>query len=257
MAMLRASQLPDSHGATLTVQFSMVRANRTDDATRRPLYSVVAARQLTSVPTTTIKRWLSGYTYTYQGESRFSEPKVGLDRHSVDGALALSFRDLLEVRIANELRRHGFGWKTILEVQKLGQESWKTDSPFALRRLRTDGRKLFAEAAGQSGKRGLLFRVGSGQLEFEQVISPTLWDVVDFTDDGEPLRWWPLGRDAHIVVDPATGFGRPVVDQGQVPVEVLVRALRAEGSAEAVARMFRVSPFVVLEAERFRRQMAA
>jgi uncharacterized protein (DUF433 family) len=61
-----------------------------------------------------------------------------------------------------------------------------------------------------------------------------LYDALDYSEYDELLRWFPLGKNRRVVVDPGRSFGRPISLEG-VPTAVLASALKAEKSAEDVA----------------------
>jgi hypothetical protein len=56
-------------------------------------------------------------------------------------------------------------------------------------------------------------------------------------DDDSPAAFAiERGNPFHVVVDPARAFGRPIVAEGGVPVEVLADAVEIEGCEPMVAR---------------------
>jgi uncharacterized protein (DUF433 family) len=220
------------------------------EPTERPLYTVSAAHRLAGVNPSTIRRWLEGYAYDYAGERRFSPAKVKASAGRVEDTLLLNFLDLIEVQTAARLRHARVGWKAIAEVLSLARSRWSTKHPFAIQRLRSDGRQLFVDAAATSGSK-ILHRLGSRQLEFEEVVDPSLFELIDFTEEGEPLRWWLQGRNRRIVVDPARAFGQPIIAGRGVPVVALVKAFSTELDANRVARLFGVAAKDVEQAVKF------
>jgi len=76
------------------------------------------------------------------------------------------------------------------------------------------------------------------QYEFKQVIEPLL-KTIEFDERGAPFQWWPSGRRANILVDPARSFGQPIDAVTSVPTAVLAAAGRLEG-IERAARAYAV-----------------
>jgi uncharacterized protein (DUF433 family) len=70
------------------------------------------------------------------------------------------------------------------------------------------------------------------------------------------VRWWPLGRDHRVVLDPERSFGRPIITPESVPTAILARAFQAEGSIDSVARWYEVDPRSVLDAVEFEKKLA-
>ena len=131
------------------------------------------------------------------------------------------------------------------------RDYWDSPHPFALQRLRIDGRSVFADIGAQL-KDPKVLEIGRDQYVFDVVVSPSLFEAVDFSDKGSPLRLWPAGRDKLIVVDPSRSFGQPIVDQYGVPVSALVAAYIAnDNDIDRVARWYDVSPGAVDAALRF------
>lgn len=59
-------------------------------------------------------------------------------------------------------------------------------------------------------------------------------DQFDIRDDGF-ARWWPLGRDGAIVVDPSRSFGRPIIARRGVAVDTIAEALALQSVDEVAA----------------------
>jgi len=109
---------------------------------------------------------------------------------------------------------------------------------------------VFADI-GQKLRDPRVLQLGQDQYVFDAVVSPSLFEVVDF-ENGVPVRLWPAGREVMIVVDPARSFGQPVVDAAGVPVATLVSAYAAnDNNVERVARWFDVPVEAVEAALRF------
>jgi uncharacterized protein (DUF433 family) len=110
-----------------------------------------------------------------------------------------------------------------------------------------------AELVGEFGDRHLLDLVRD-QWEFEQVVAPYLYAGIDYNEMAEPERWWPLGEDRHVVIDPAVGLGAPTVAGIGVPTRIIANAVKAEGSTDLVARLFEVQVAAVEDALSFELQ---
>lgn len=76
-------------------------------------YSPSEAAKLLQMQPKTLRRWLYGYEYDH-GEGDVSQPPLWTPQYDIerDGAL-LGFRDLVEARIVNALRKSHIGLPTI------------------------------------------------------------------------------------------------------------------------------------------------
>jgi hypothetical protein len=217
------------------------------------IYSVPEAFRLTGVAPRTIRRWLLGYAFVTDGTRHLSPAVVPGDFGLIDGAAALSFLDLLEVRVVNAFRDEGVSWKDIRTTHEAACELLKHRHPFSTGRFHTDGRSIVLESARIAGAQGLL-NVAERQLEFKRVVKPFLKNL-DFADD-IATRWWPLGRNKSVVLDPARNFGQAIVNRESVPTSVLATAARTT-SRSRVARWYEVSLKSVRDAVEFEEQLAA
>lgn len=218
------------------------------------LYSIAEAHQLTCVPGATIRRWLKGYRYrrvdgfaeapsVWQGDILFDGPRP-----------MLTFLDLLDVRIVDSFRKHGVRWTIIREAARIACDTFGSNHPFSMKRFRTDGRRLFVDLE-QDGRRRLL-DVSDKQFVFEEAISRTLYDGIEFDND-QAQRWYPLWPNKAIVIDPRVAFGRPITARSGVPADILAAAVNAEASEAVAARVYRVSPSEVRAAVEWHSRQAA
>lgn len=210
----------------------------TTDVTTRPLFTPADAERIVGAPASTTRRWLEGYAYEHKGKQRTKGPRLGPSATRIDGVLLMSFLDLVEVRMARVLRRQRVSWPHIDLAAAFFRDAWHNQHPFALQRFRSDGRAVFVELGRGIGDSSLL-QLGTDQFVFDALIEQSLFDILDFREDGMPWRLWPRGRDAGVVVDPARSFGRPILDEQGVPVRVIAAAYAAnDNQIDRVARWF-------------------
>ena len=220
------------------------------------IYSVPEAARLTSVKSRTIRRWVCGYSYKVGDELRHSPEVVLADHRQIEGSFALSFRDIIEVRFVQAFRHHGVSWKTLRAASLRGQQMLQTTHPFSTKAFRTDGKKIFAEIAKDSGDPKLL-DILAGQYAFRKILAPHLYHGLELSPDDEVVRWWPMNRTGLVVLDPGRSFGRPIVNEEGVSTWILAKAFEAEESIERVAEWFDVKPPSVRAAVKFEKQLAA
>lgn len=218
------------------------------------IYTIAEAARLAQVAAARIRRWIKGHSYTRRG-GRVAQPAVWNSEQGRETAgTCVSFLDLLEVRVVDVLRQRGVPWTTIREVGAKAAERLHTPYPFCTRQFVTLGRKLLLASCSPSGERDLEALL-SNQLHFGEIIRPFV-DPVDF-EESRTLRWWPLGKEAAIVVDPCRSFGAPIVAEKGVPTLVLREAVQAGHLASDVAAWYGVTQRAVRDAVRFEESLAA
>ena len=216
----------------------------------RGVYTLAETERLTQVPRQRISRWTRGYAYKQAGKSRELPPIIGRDSGSV-----IVFADLIEIRFLNEFRRHGVSAKSLRIASVRAQELLGRLHPFSTHIFRTDGITILAEITKEAGDKVLLDLV-KNQYAFEKVIAPYLYTELDFNALKEPERWWPLGKERAVVIDAQRAFGAPVTKSG-IPTNILSRAIKADQSADEVARLFRIESREVIDAVEFETRLAA
>lgn len=216
------------------------------------LYTPAEAGRLLHVSAAKIVRWLRGHHIGTQQYDPLWTPQVNLD----DGHIYLGFRDLMEVRIADTFINHGVSPHRVRAAIQLAREMLDEERPLSTARFRTDGRDIFiqvVETDERGEKRERLLNLFRRQYEFKQIIEPLL-KTVEFDSDGIPFLWWPLGRRANVVVDPARAFGQPIDAASSVPTAILAAAARQEG-VQIAARAYDVSVSSVRRAIHFESTM--
>ncbi len=210
------------------------------------IYSVQDAARLTNVQPRQIRGWLQGYA---QRVGKAAAQPVLHRQHRLLGAeLALGFLDLIEVdflgRIvrAAEARGRTPSWRAIRVSAETARRILGTDHPFAVRRIHSDGRRIFMEAQRETGDRALYDLVADNYAIYD-VVADSFIASVNYEAD-IARRWTPDTRFPRIVIDPSRAFGRPTEEMSGAPAEALFDAWRAESRNSA-----RVAAFYGTDAE--------
>lgn len=102
----------------------------------------------------------------------------------------------------------------------------------------------------------VLLDLVKNQYAFEQIMSSYLYEGIEFNKLKEPERWWPMGEDRRVVLDPNRSFGAPICVEG-VPTRILVGSMEAEQDATLVSRLYEVSLGSVNDSVEFQARWAA
>lgn len=216
-------------------------AHAPPSASSRGIYPLSEAARLAQLPAQTARRWSVGYAFSYRGETRRSAGVVALAMPPIGKQVDLTFAEMLTLRLVKGFKDAGLSLRTIKLVAQAAARDFGTPTPFVTRRFRTDGRRVFLELRGQAEaiekteiapRDRELIEVLSGQRQFADVVEPSLYAKVEWTDD-IATRWWPLGTDRAVVLDPAVMFGAPRVRESRLSTADLAAAVRAEGGGEA------------------------
>ena len=150
---------------------------------------------------------------------------------------AVSFADLMEVATIDKLRKKGFSFKQIRKINVTARFYLDTPRPLVTETFKVKGRNIFVDDGF-----GILVNVGqeAGMQAWDEVLDPFL-DTVEY--EGEIVRrWWPLGKDHVVVVDPDYGFGLPVIEGVGVRTEIIAERCEAGDSNKEITYDFGVTP---------------
>jgi uncharacterized protein (DUF433 family) len=218
------------------------------------IYTVPDAAKLARIPQARIRRWIRGYHFRTSGELRSSAPIVQPFYKPVEGHIAISFLDLVELRFINAFLEHGVTWAYLRDAYQKAINLVGRPRPFSTKRFKTDGRGILTEIMAK-GNISSVLDVGVGQLGFWPIIAP-FYRELEF-DWEEVSRWWPGTNNRSVVIDPERSFGKPIIAREGIPTRILYKAYLAEGSLESVASWYGVRKGSVKAAVDFEVRLAA
>lgn len=220
------------------------------------VYSVSEAARLVKKPSAWVRRAVQGYEFSgRKGQRRSSPPLFRGQYERLGGIINLSFLDLIELVFVRDFLAHGVSWPVIRRTAEVAAELFKeTEHPFCVRRFATDGSSIFAVAESQAGEQ--ILDVPNRQHVFAEITSP-FFKQLEYSASGDLLRWFPMGMDRPVVLDPRLSFGSPIVAGHGVPTATLYAALQAGDSEEAIAEWFELPQEAVHAALDYERSLAA
>jgi uncharacterized protein (DUF433 family) len=213
-----------------------------------PRYSFADADYLAGVGRGTSKRWLEGYEYRRR-DTKVSQPSISGAERASD---AVSFVDLVEVVAIGKLKDFGFSLRSVREIVKNCQEMFETERPLVTLSFKIGGREAFVERDGALMEVGRHKRMSA----WKEVLIPFLQDL-DYSQEEVVHRWWPLGRQNIIVLDPEYGYGYPVIQNSGVRTEIVLERFKAGDPEDLIASDFNLDPSDVQRALRFELLRAA
>ena len=206
-----------------------------DERLERPRYSYAEADRIAGVTRGTSKRWIRGYSYQANGALVAAAPVTpGLDSSDEPG---VSFFDLVEVAAIGRLKDVGWSLRAIRKAVESCQTMFDLHRPLVTERFKTGGRDIFVQRGGALIEVGIGHR--KGEQAWDQVLAPFL-NTVSY--EGQlARRWWPIGRERRVVVDPDYGYGLPVIQGSGVRTEIVYEQVQALESQERIAYSFNIT----------------
>ncbi len=228
------------------------------------IYSRPDAARLLGMSPDRLRRWVGGYTYWLrdhagQDKSRRRQgPVVNAVLRVIGRSMALSFLELMELRVVKALVDRDVSLQHVRRAAGLAADRFQTRHPFASRRVFTDGRHIFSAVSDEQDAPNI---VKWTSAEIDQVVAGPVFDQflseIEFDQTTSlATRWWPLGREVPIILDPAISFGAPVIVGTGVRTSTLDRLARASSTRDA-AIAFEVELAQAHAAVDFERALAA
>ena len=219
------------------------------------IYSVAEAARLTGVSTSRIRRWLRGYRFKSRGRRYATDALWHGQLDPIEGKLALGFLDLMEVRFVDAFPKRGISWPTIHKTREKAMAHFPNAThPFCTEKFLTNGRGLLVEVQEETGEQALL-DITKDQKVFDALVRPFAREL-EFGPGDVLERWWPMGREHRVALDPARDFGQPTLFTEGVSTQVIARSVKAnDGSVARVAEWYEIPVEAVQDAVEFEERL--
>jgi uncharacterized protein (DUF433 family) len=134
------------------------------------------------------------------------------------------------------------------------RESFGLEYPFASLRLKTDGTHVLRQFEESEPGPSLVLDL-YGQLTLPEPVVKAI-ETFDFEQE-LAARWFPMGKDIPIVIDPRYGAGRPTIPNRRLTIETIHKRWLAGQSFQFIAEDFDLEPAAVEDALRYAEKYAA
>jgi uncharacterized protein (DUF433 family) len=216
------------------------------------IYTIPQACRFTAVSSGRIRRWLKGYRSGSKKQyAALWSAQLPVLRHKV----ALGFLDLIEIKFVGAFLDRGVSWPMLHKAREKAAALYPGIShPFCTGQFVTDGSEILAEVHQESGQTRLL-ELATNQQVFAELTQPFF---KQFEFDARKIieRWWPLGLDVQLVLDPRRNFGQPIVHPSGIPTAVLAKSFQSNQSVETVADWYELEPHLVRQAVDYEQSLA-
>jgi uncharacterized protein (DUF433 family)/DNA-binding transcriptional MerR regulator len=220
------------------------------------IYTIPEASRITGIKSEAIHRWVNGYKYVMDKEIRYSNPIFAKDYSDISTKVTLSFLDIIELKFIQSFRVYGVKWKVIREAAVIAEKLVQNKHPFASKKFYTDTKTILVKMADESHET-VLIDIIKHQYTLEKIMEPLLHECIDFDIDEMASRWWPLGKEGRIVIDPKLNFGKPVLESFNIPTDTIYSAYLVEKSIKTVADWYEVDEDSIMHAIKYEERNAA
>ena len=220
------------------------------------VYSLTTAAKILNMNPQKMRRWINGYTYYKNKECRSIKPLFKAEYNYNSEDVIISFLDLTELLFIKTFMGHGI---SIQKIRKAAIEAAKlldASHPFAIRKMFTDGKTIFAKIAKEANDSSLLDLLQK-QYQLGDFIESILYECIDFGKDNYTKRWWPLGKDKDIVLDPLRSMGQPIINTYNVKTELIYDLYKANHNINEICDWYELDKNSVKLAIEYEKSLAA
>jgi uncharacterized protein (DUF433 family) len=205
----------------------------------RPIYTLSQTARLAGVSPITVRRWLYGADTP---STKMQPVFAGKDKSKEDSA-EVSFLQLAEIVVVGRFRQRKVKLDSLRQAHAYACQILHLEYPFAWLNLKTDGLHVFSDFEKHHPDASLLTLDKNGQLTLPGNILQAL-ELFDYEDEFAS-RWYPIGRNVPIVIDPKYGAGRPTIPNRRVPIASIYGRWKAGENIAFIASDYALKPDLV------------
>jgi uncharacterized protein (DUF433 family) len=197
------------------------------------IFTVPDVSFILGLPLPKVRRYIKDY-----GDVKFGQKLFHENYSWFEGTTrAVNFYALIEMYVFFYLREKlGLSVHKINSAREEIAKAMETPYPFANHAVLAD-------------RKGILYHTGtnlvnadkSQQVNLEEIVTPFLKKIEFDRVSKRALRYWPLGKDTQIVVDPRRQFGQPTIEGTNICAETIERMYSAGESRGNIVRLFDVT----------------
>jgi uncharacterized protein (DUF433 family) len=220
------------------------------------IYTLTTAAKILKMNPQKMRRWIKGYTYHKNMECRSYKPLFKTEFEYDPNDVVISFLDLTELLFINSFIQYGISIQKIRKAAIIASDLLKTSHPFAIRKMFTDGKTIFAKIAEKENDTSLLDLLRN-QYQFEKIIEPLLYECIDFGKHDYAEKWWPLGKKGNIVLDPSRNMGQPILNKYNVKTELIYELYKTDHSVSEISEWYELDEAAIETAISFEKGLVA
>jgi len=212
------------------------------------IFTVSEASTILGLPKSLIGRWLKKYWESDFANSGNMTYTWGEKRNR-----AFNFYTLIEIITVHSLRQIGVSFKKIKLAHRQLTKLLNMSYPFAFSKLMSDGKLIFWDYSESV----LIDLDKSLQLSFKKIIEP-FCKRIDFNGETQLAeRYWPLGKDHSIVVDPHHCFGQPIISGTNITTSSVFKLLSAGEEKMSIAAIYNLTLAEIEDVVLYEQRLAA
>ncbi len=210
------------------------------------IYTVPDLALILQLPHPKVRRWLVDfYDKRLAGSKGTYSWGEGRER-------AANFLTLIEFYVFYMLREQKIGVGKILDAHKHMSKALKTCYPFASYKLLVNRKNILYGIDNDTW----VHADKTNQIVIHKMIED-FFQKIDFSEDDLAKRFWPLGKNHTIVVDPHHQFGQPVIHGTNINASTIYSMYESGESLSTIGILYDLTEQQVNDAIAFCKRKAA
>jgi uncharacterized protein (DUF433 family) len=210
------------------------------------IYTIPDLALILQLPQHRVRRWLTDF-YDQRLAGKAGNYSWGEGRER-----ATNFLTLVEFYVFYMLREQKLSVGKILEAHKHMSKELKTEYPFASYKLLVNKNQILygkdEETWVQADQ--------TNQIVIHKMLEQ-FFKKIDFSDKDMAQRFWPLGKDHNIVVDPHHQFGQPVINGTNINAATIFSMYESGETETTIGILYDLTEEQVKDAIAFCKRKAA
>ena len=195
----------------------------------QPMYSFVEASRLADVSTTTVKNWFLGYSTKAKG----AVPP--LFHAGPAGDSMISYLQLMETVVAARFRMvDNVRYRDVRAAYRNAKKILRVEYPFAHIKMESLGGHVIAHLEGEQVGESLQALDSPPQWTLPGLVLETIHQFQYESDFA--AKWFPLGKECPIVIDPRISSGIPTIEGRGISVSTIIKRRRAGLDVDFIAQ---------------------
>jgi uncharacterized protein (DUF433 family) len=214
-----------------------------EDVREHPSYSIEEVAEYIGVPKSTLRAWISGYTYRTRSGVRRAPPII---QPADPKKNLLSFFNLVEAQVLAATRERKISLSKVRRAMEYLKEKASEERPLLNCIFDTGGQQIFVHQLTGSRLKHPLNVSKHGQYAFKVILKKYL-SRIDRDAAGLPTRLYPMkaGKPPHakiITIYPFISSGKPSLRRSGIMAEIIWRRKKEGETEKDLARDFNLKP---------------
>lgn len=192
------------------------------------IFTIKDVADILRLPKSQVSYWVKAYAENKLQVQNNYKYTFGDDRLK-----AVNFYMLIEIFVFKELKKRGIKNKDIFKAHQVLSKAYQTPYPFASVKLLSSGKEILTETFVKADD--------TMQIYFKEIIEP-FSKLVEFDslNSGLATKFYPLGKDQSIVVNPQHQFGQPVLENTNIKASTIYGLYKGGESVDFLSKLYKL-----------------